>query len=208
MNCDQAFDAMTDPNGPDNRKLSRHLRSCRRCQQMFETLEPALGLFAAVDGRATETSPAIPTRFASSSVRMAQQIADRLLPTASGSHRNPPQRRLWGAVFAAAVAGVLLSVGLSSMSSHSPLAPPGAAADCPWLNRGTVSDDEPARAVVITCVSCHLVQPRDQQQSQTGVIKFSQELERLVTAWRAIPQQSHDRHLVMTLSAPRAAYHV
>ncbi len=190
MNCDQAFDAMTDPNGPDNRKLSRHLDSCPRCRQMYETLEPALGLFAAVDGQPAETSTAIPARLASSSVRMAQQIAGRLLPTAHGSRRSPSQRRLWSAMFAAIVAGVLLSVGLSSMSPHSPVAPPGAATDCPWLNRSAVSGDAPSRAVVMTCVSCHLAQPPGQQQDQAAMTGLSDRLERLITTWEAVP---HDR---------------
>ena len=46
MNCDDAFDVITSSQARASEHLQEHLSACRRCQQMFETLEPALALFA------------------------------------------------------------------------------------------------------------------------------------------------------------------
>ena len=43
MNCDTAFDLMTDAGGCQSAALALHLRGCPRCRQMQETLAPALG---------------------------------------------------------------------------------------------------------------------------------------------------------------------
>ena len=42
MNCDTAFDLMTDPETAGSSALARHLESCPRCRQMQQTLAPAL----------------------------------------------------------------------------------------------------------------------------------------------------------------------
>jgi hypothetical protein len=42
MNCDTAFELMTDVSGSRSSALTRHLESCTRCRQMQETLAPAL----------------------------------------------------------------------------------------------------------------------------------------------------------------------
>jgi hypothetical protein len=42
MNCDTAFDLMTDEDGCQSRALAEHLEACPRCRQMQETLAPAL----------------------------------------------------------------------------------------------------------------------------------------------------------------------
>ncbi len=46
MNCDEAFDALTDPAEHDNSALKWHLEFCPRCREMQEVLAPALALFA------------------------------------------------------------------------------------------------------------------------------------------------------------------
>ncbi len=42
MNCDTAFDLMTDAEGAASLALANHLAGCPRCRQMQETLAPAL----------------------------------------------------------------------------------------------------------------------------------------------------------------------
>ncbi len=42
MNCDTAFDLMTDAEGAGSLALANHLAGCPRCRQMQETLAPAL----------------------------------------------------------------------------------------------------------------------------------------------------------------------
>lgn len=49
MNCDQAFDCLTDPVQRSGDDLRRHLRSCPRCRDLADALEPALELFGASD---------------------------------------------------------------------------------------------------------------------------------------------------------------
>ncbi len=45
MNCDEAFEHLTDPNLRDHQELRWHLELCPRCRQMKEILDPALELF-------------------------------------------------------------------------------------------------------------------------------------------------------------------
>src|SRR5262245_61246657 len=42
MNCDTAFDLMTDAEGSRSLALARHFDECPRCRQMQATLSPAL----------------------------------------------------------------------------------------------------------------------------------------------------------------------
>ena len=42
MNCDQAFDFLTDSSRRDSETLARHLASCARCRQLKETLAELL----------------------------------------------------------------------------------------------------------------------------------------------------------------------
>lgn len=46
MNCDEAFDHMTDTNLRHRPALKQHVERCPRCRQMQETLQPALALFS------------------------------------------------------------------------------------------------------------------------------------------------------------------
>jgi hypothetical protein len=43
MNCDTAFEVMTDAEECQSAALAQHLRGCPRCRQMQEILSPALG---------------------------------------------------------------------------------------------------------------------------------------------------------------------
>lgn len=45
MNCDQAFEHITDAALRHSPALQRHLQTCPRCRQMQETLAPALAYF-------------------------------------------------------------------------------------------------------------------------------------------------------------------
>ena len=57
MNCDQAFDALTDNNLRDSNELTQHLDSCPRCRDMADMLDPALDLFADVLETSGEFEP-------------------------------------------------------------------------------------------------------------------------------------------------------
>ena len=45
MNCDQAFDALTNNSLRNSDELIQHLDRCSRCQDMADMLDPALNLF-------------------------------------------------------------------------------------------------------------------------------------------------------------------
>ncbi|NQV26675.1 MAG: hypothetical protein HQ518_20165 [Rhodopirellula sp.] len=45
MNCDQAFDALTDKHVRNSDSLIQHLDDCPRCRDMVDMLAPALNLF-------------------------------------------------------------------------------------------------------------------------------------------------------------------
>ena len=46
MNCDTAFDLLTDPNGSRSSALAEHFETCARCRHMQQTLAPALDFLA------------------------------------------------------------------------------------------------------------------------------------------------------------------
>lgn len=100
MNCDEAFELMTHPTDHTSEELHWHLQLCPRCQQMKETLAPALEplqqfledldetdeltqFFADVQDTDTgDSSPAFQQAhkpfLSEESVRIAEQAATRL----------------------------------------------------------------------------------------------------------------------------------
>lgn len=61
MNCDQAFDALTDNNLRGSNELIQHLDACPRCQDMADMLDPALNLFDDVLETSVEFESSAPT---------------------------------------------------------------------------------------------------------------------------------------------------
>jgi|GEM_PF-1044305 len=53
MNCDLAFDCLTDPARRDCDELAAHLQNCPRCRDMAEALEPAIDLLSEVSSAET-----------------------------------------------------------------------------------------------------------------------------------------------------------
>jgi len=141
MNCDQAFDLMTHPIDHNSEDLVWHLQFCPRCQQMKETLAPALeplqqffgdltetdelkDIFANVqqadDRKSTSDSPQTREPFLSEeSVRLAEQAATRLSAEAGTTpvtkrtlKTKPYQKRLLHAALIL-MAGFLMGWGIS-----------------------------------------------------------------------------------------------
>src|SRR5262245_18890231 len=115
MNCDQAFDCLTDPGRRHSPQLEEHLAHCERCRQMQDTLEPALDLFDELipepDVSARGGAPTI----AQEQVRVAEQAAARLL--AAGP--KPPAHRRASIVrySAAAMVGAFLMGLMGTMNN-------------------------------------------------------------------------------------------
>jgi hypothetical protein len=154
MNCDQAFDQMTQLGGGTDPQLRSHLAGCRRCREMQETLAPALGLFEA-DARPPREEP---WRIESESAGdLATQTARRLTETAV----RP--RRL--GVLLGYAAAVLLGAGLvwGTLLVHRE----GQAVTSRWSQADClyVADGRPATISATlfmqSCLNCHQApQPR------------------------------------------------
>jgi hypothetical protein len=58
MNCDLAFDCLTDPARRQCAELTEHLTRCPRCRDMAEALEPAIDLLSEVSSTETVSADA------------------------------------------------------------------------------------------------------------------------------------------------------
>ena len=157
MNCDHAFDLMTDPVLDDSAALHEHLDACPRCQQMYDTLSPALGLFqpdrtpiaTVVDDRETETA---------SAVDIAKRVAVSLSQTPAPARR----RRRLTHVAAYAVVGVITfstTLGLLAFLFEPSVPVPLQPDSCTWLHRDAADETQDAQAVVRSCMTCHVSVP-------------------------------------------------
>jgi hypothetical protein len=181
MNCDEAFDALTDSAQLGNSALEWHLEFCPRCREMREVLAPALALLTAepiAEETAAFHSPnRLPGLFGEQgstprdgasrpfltpeAVHIAEQTARTL---------HPARRFLaarwtrWAAVSAAcllAALGWFFTASSCQSDKASPSAPVMLADQCLWMERTADNPAPPpepgsSRWVVLSCVSCHL----------------------------------------------------
>ena len=156
MNCDQAFDYLTDSSRRDSENLARHLEGCGRCRQLRETLEPALGLFDDLVPEPGTGAFELTARAAGEdSVRIAEQSAARL----SGQRRWSTARFRAGCRYAAVfLIGASLAFGVGAIQSDPGDDSPPAGSFCAWQNRTESADrgSMDARAITLSCVACHL----------------------------------------------------
>jgi hypothetical protein len=180
MNCDLAFDCLTDPARRQCAELTEHLTRCPRCRDMAEALEPAIDLLSEVSS--TETVSADAASFdnagslgepAATSLEPRRQSSpldgrltapvkspgDPARPTApwhTESHRRL-QRRLVTWQLLAGIAGlacVLTAVTLLRQSDRQSLAALQVRAEC---QRATTTEAS-ASTVVAGCVACHTLE--------------------------------------------------
>lgn len=167
MNCDQAFDHLTDRDVRDSDKLNRHLAKCPRCRQMSETLEPAFGM---IDGafedltldasilsqQAVEDSTA-PLLLSLEAIRVAESAAAEL-KTVTGRNNVIPRRMLQCAVaFLAGTAATLLVLALQGQrKDDEQQAAPFRLTQCSMLFPDERSESNlTAESAMLTCVACH-----------------------------------------------------
>jgi anti-sigma factor RsiW len=152
MNCDQAFEVMTDPCFEDGAALDEHLEICPRCRQMYETLSPALGLFR-------EARPDSPAGFDACTVAAPVEVTDRSV--AGRARRANPAllRRSLRLVSSSMILGVAIgavAVGLAPALSPSPSGAVHQPAECTWIHREAVPDGTSSpQSVVLSCMACH-----------------------------------------------------
>jgi hypothetical protein len=182
MNCDEAFEALTDVERCNSRDLRWHLDMCPRCRQMREVLSPALDLLRGSDAKAADVGQSEDTRTDLSSasetrlltpevVRLAEQTARELAAATPVRTTKPRRLHLAGWKIAVALVGSLV-VALSLLTWDEPddravNSPPTvtpASAGCTWLDaienaerrRQTSSN---ARILALSCVACHVEEP-------------------------------------------------
>lgn len=184
MNCDQAFDQLTNPRLTQRDALERHLQNCPRCRQMQETLEPALACFNEDGQAAAESfagmSPNIEgvsglrstawsqARVSPEAVAAAESAAARLAASPA-SFRVRARQYFAGAVRYAAVfvLGSLMAWSIGSVNHSSAehgmtTLPTVGTVPCirkevASANSRAASSD--ARSVVLSCNVCHLPAP-------------------------------------------------
>lgn len=162
MNCDLAFDYLTDAELVNSPELQAHLASCPRCRQMRQTLEPALDLLTTPEPfgnshsecRATATQP-----YLSLEAVQAAETAARQLGRGRPAHFR---RRALSVAKSAAllVIGGAMSAALVIPRTHSPAASTAGSTtnggECLWTADHGVPSNRDARSVILSCVACHL----------------------------------------------------
>ena len=169
MNCDEAFDALTDLNELSGFALEVHLANCPRCRQMKNLLGPAIELLSSQSPGTTEynfwsqpTSTAGIHSLDKESVALAELTAKTLLERAvAPPARTLRTRYLWHAISVVAL-GVVCLIPLTLPSAAIP--PSRLNEECTWQtpdSRSGKSADalggthQRSDQVVLTCVACH-----------------------------------------------------
>lgn len=180
MNCDQAFDAITNPARTAATELDDHLIRCPRCRQLREVLAPALDLLcdesdAGDSATLPPTEPSLHDRYSDGrtssaspdAVRLAEAAAERLAgrayaaarPSADGA-RFPltgVYARAAALVVFGAVAGYCIGPWPRDADVRGLQALPPAGQSREQCSRHELSRDRrvDARSVVASCVACH-----------------------------------------------------
>jgi len=93
MNCDQAFDALTDNQLRNSDSLIQHLDSCPRCRDMADMLDPALDLFGDVLQASGEFEA--PTQTESFEIDYSTNSESQPNPETSSSGKPRTANRPW-----------------------------------------------------------------------------------------------------------------
>lgn len=151
MNCDEAFEALTDPAGGRREDLHWHLGLCARCRELRETLAPALASLTELTehaqgerppgegppaGRSATLPPALRRRSlnfdeqpgVSDGAGRAVFLSDEAVRVAeeSAARIGGAGRRRWSGVIQVA-AGLLVGIGLAYAGLSTSLSTPAAA---------------------------------------------------------------------------------
>jgi hypothetical protein len=190
MNCDDAFDALTDPVCADTAELAEHLKKCPRCRELKQVLEPARSLLcgdlpvepampAALpnEGRGNDHAGASQKSFLSvDAIGVAEAAAARLASLNAPGGSRPTVRVPANGIRGRALQGVLCAAlgglavfciglwdGKSDVAPQPSLVPgviPAGVCTRNAVPQNATKARENARAVILSCVACHL---RDHQ---------------------------------------------
>jgi hypothetical protein len=153
LTCDDVFELITADHPHQSTDLLEHLRTCPRCRDLAEAIEPLRHVWTR-DGQALDGER--PCQPVSESLRIAQSAASRLnQPAAPTSLATLERRRFWNfvTVFVAGAVAALFSVTVyHSLPAFS--APPRSSTVC--LRDAGSSAKVSTEQLVVTCVACHL----------------------------------------------------
>lgn len=161
MNCDDAFERLTDPARQTDARLEAHLAECPRCRHMRETLAPALSWLrdeAASPWEAYGSSTPGPCLLTEQALQIAEQAA-----------RTLPRSRSWARIARSVALLTMVALGgmgLGAMAveqrpaDHAPTLSSTARLlnACLWSTPDlrTQLADRSTRGVVVSCVMCHV----------------------------------------------------
>lgn len=164
MNCDLAFDLMTDPQGQGSQALQRHLSACPRCRQMQQTLSPALDWLTeagtvedvSLQPAARDAGGCIPRSATAESLDVAREAAATL------SARSGPGPSSYGrlprvALRCATALGIGGLLALALIPPARPLEPSRDAEGCRRQEaaRDSARSAAQLRELIASCAACH-----------------------------------------------------
>lgn len=164
MNCDEAFDRLTEASGASDDSLQTHLAECPRCRDMAELLRPALDLIQSPDGDGpgfgilrddddhSRHSPA--NRNASASDE-SSVFRTTPRPWQAGGRRYAPRAdRLRLLTFLLLVG--MLTAAIAGISRDQQSQSPQLAITLPPDCQRNEKPSRPADTVIAGCVACHV----------------------------------------------------
>ncbi|HET6326276.1 MAG TPA: hypothetical protein VFG04_16480 [Planctomycetaceae bacterium] len=199
MNCDDVFDALTDPQWADAAELAEHLAKCPRCRELKQVLEPALSLLcgdlpaepamrAALPHEEQTSDDAVLSKrpfLSVEAIGVAEAAAARLASQSAPSRSSRVIRLPGHRVSGRAVQGVLCAAfgglavfcialwdGKSEVTPQPLLVPtvkPAGVCTRNAVRQKTTQPRENARAVILSCVACHL----QEHQPRVGPLRTS-----------------------------------
>jgi hypothetical protein len=183
MNCDMAFDLMTDADGSRSLALARHLDDCPRCRQMQATLAPALNFVTSGEAGESAHESAPPFAAAGSGGGRQPLVTAEALAVARHcaadltARTDAPRVRLqrlvlkslrYAAVFAA---GLLLAFALFETRRG---AVPGDAKKCMRHEAARNDAQRTAaeiRTLALSCAACHNPPENQHEENRTSSLE-------------------------------------
>lgn len=158
MNCDQAFDYLTDPQRRESPALARHLADCPRCRAMRDALEPALELFheLAAEPDASAIAEGGQSGVSVDSVRLAEQAAASLAGPMPGGRPRLASWRVGLGYAAAALLGAGIALAVHSTVEDPAASGPAQRSRCLWREHDSIAPLEPeSELLTAECMRCH-----------------------------------------------------
>jgi hypothetical protein len=173
MNCDQAFDCLTDSRRRHSAELERHLAACPRCRQMHDTLEPALDLFDCVVEEPDLSGLARERRATGQpeSLRVAEQTAARLFAAENpGRPRSDWSGFLRYTTVFVCGAVVVLALG-AAQQRFGPESAPRAARCQYWAEEPGRWRGVTPQAAMSECQKCHAYEATRVDNDAAGAVR-------------------------------------